>query len=294
MTRPYALALHGGAGVNPGRDYAEVEAHLRIVVDAGKAKLAEGALALDVVEWAVAQLESSGLYVAGRGAAPNTAGVVEFDAAIVDGTTMRAGSVCAIQDVVSPIGAARAVLEKTPHVMLAGNGATLFAREQRLALIADSGQYFTMPVGVVQADIDAEATGLNHGTVGAVACDREGRLAAATSTGGTFGKRPGRVGDSPIPGVGAWADGTMAGSCTGIGEYFIMAGGAGDVSARMRYAGETLEPACRAMLDTVARLGGDGGIIAMGADAVPVFAWNSRGLKRAAAGSGFATMVAIT
>ncbi len=294
MTKPFALALHGGAGVNPGRDYAEVEAHLRTLVEAGKKRLAAGASALDAVEWAVAELEASGLYVAGRGAAPNKDGVVEFDASIMDGAAMRAGAVCAIQDVVSPVKAARAVMDKTPHVLLAGAGATHFAHDHGLELIENAAQYFRMPIGVQQADIDAEAAELSHGTVGAVACDERGRLAAATSTGGTFGKRPGRVGDTPIPGIGTWADGQMAGSCTGIGEYFILAGGAGDVAARMRYAGLALEPACHAMLKTVARLGGDGGIIAMSADAVPAFAWNSHGLKRAAAGALFPTLVGIT
>jgi len=294
MTKPFALALHGGAGVNPDRDYSEVEAHLRVVVEAGKDRLAAGASALDVVEWAVAELEASGLYVAGRGSAPNKAGVVEFDASIMDGSAMRAGAVCAIQNVVSPVKAARTVMDETPHVLLAGAGATLFAHQHGLDLIGNAEQYFRMPVGVQQGDIDAEAEALSHGTVGAVACDGHGRLAAATSTGGTFGKRPGRVGDTPIPGIGTWADSTMAGSCTGIGEYFIIAGGAGDVSARMRYAGLPLQSACRAMLETVARLGGDGGIIAMDADAMPAFAWNSHGLKRAAAGSRIPTLVAIT
>jgi len=294
MTRPFALALHGGAGVNPERDYAEVEAHLRLVVEAGKARLAANASALETVEWAVAELEASGLYVAGRGSAPNKAGVVEFDASIMDGSAMRAGAVCAIQNVVSPVRAARAVMDKTPHVLLAGSGATQFAQEHGLDLIEDAGHYFRMPVGVQQADIDAETSALSHGTVGAVACDKQGRLAAATSTGGTFGKRPGRVGDTPIPGIGSWADEMVAASCTGIGEYFILAGGAGDVAARMRYAGTELEVACRAMLATVARLGGDGGIIAMDADAMPALAWNSQGLKRAAAGSRIPTLVAIT
>jgi L-asparaginase/beta-aspartyl-peptidase (threonine type) len=293
MTHASALVLHGGAGVNAARDYAEVEAHLREVVEAGKARLLAGASALDTVEWAVAALEESGLYVAGRGAAPNSDGIVEFDASIMDGARVRAGAVSAIRDVRSPVAAARAVMERTPHVLLAGDGATSFAREEELALIGDGRDYFRMPVGVLQADIDAESAALSHGTVGAVACDGEGRLAAATSTGGTFGKRPGRVGDTPLPGIGTWADAAMAASCTGIGEYFILAGGAGDVAARMRYGGEALGAACRAMLDRVAALGGDGGIIAIDAKGQPAFAWNSGGLKRAAAGSHIPTFVGI-
>ena len=293
MKTATVLALHGGAGVNPGRDYAEVETHLRGLVEAGKQRLAEGASALDVVEWAVCELEASGLYVAGRGAAPNAGGVVEFDASIMDGSRLRAGAVSAIQDVVSPVSAARAVMELTPHVLLAGDGASRFAWDTGLERIGNRRDYFRMPVGVLQTDIDAETAALGHGTVGAVARDLDGRLASATSTGGTFGKRPGRVGDTPLIGIGTWADDAMAASCTGVGEYFILAGGAGDVAARMRYGGMPLDQACRAMLDRVADLGGDGGIIAIDARGQPSLAWNSPGLKRAVAGSHLPTMVGI-
>jgi isoaspartyl peptidase/L-asparaginase-like protein (Ntn-hydrolase superfamily) len=280
--------------VNPDRDYAEVEAHMLGLVKAGAARLEAGATALDTVQWAVEALEASGLYVAGRGSAPNREGVVEFDAAIMDGVGPRAGAVAAIRDTRSPIAAARAVMEKTPHVMLAGDGATRFAREMGLPAIGGDAGFFRMPVGVEQADIDVESDMLGHGTVGAVALDRAGRLAAATSTGGLFGKRPGRVGDTPIPGAGTWADGDIAISCTGVGEHFILSGGAGDMAARMRYAGMPARAAADAMLASVARMGGDGGLIAVGADGIPIFAWNSGGLKRAAAGSGLEAMVAIT
>jgi L-asparaginase/beta-aspartyl-peptidase (threonine type) len=294
MTGAYGLVLHGGAGVNPARDYAAVSAHLRDLVEAGAARLDAGASALETVEWAVARLEASGLYVAGRGSAPNSAGEVEFDACIMDGAAMRAGAVCAIRDVKSPIAAARAVLSHTPHVLLAGEGACQFAVERGLAAIGDDPAWFTLPVGVEQADIDAEADMLSHGTVGAVALDREGRLAAATSTGGLFGKRPGRVGDTPIPGIGTWADDAMALSATGIGEHFILAGGVGDVAARMRYAGQGFEAASAAMLARVRSFGGDGGVIAIDAAGLPHFAYNSGGLKRAYAGSRGNTLVAIT
>jgi L-asparaginase / beta-aspartyl-peptidase len=294
MTGRWTLAAHGGAGVNPGRDYAEVEAHMLALVTEGAARLEAGASALDTVQWAVEALEASGLYVAGRGSAPNRAGIVEFDAAIMDGAGPRAGAVAAIRDVRSPVAAARAVLDRTPHVMLAGEGATAFAREMSLPAIDDDPAFFRMPVGVEQADIDAESDLLGHGTVGAVALDRQGHLAAATSTGGLFGKRPGRVGDTPIPGAGTWADGEVAISCTGVGEHFILAGGAGDVAARMRYAGTAARAAADAMLAKVAALGGDGGLIAVGPDGIPMFAWNSGGLKRAAAGSEFEPMAAIT
>jgi L-asparaginase / beta-aspartyl-peptidase len=294
MSNRWTIAVHGGAGVNPDRDYAEAAAHMLGLVTLGSARLEGGATALDTVQWAVEQLEASGLYVAGRGSAPNSAGQVEFDAAIMDGVGPRAGAVAAIQDVRHPIAAARAVMEQTPHVLLVGEGATSFAHQSGLQPIGADPGFFRMPVGVVQADIDAESAGLGHGTVGAVALDRAGRLAAATSTGGLFGKRPGRVGDTPLPGVGTWADRTVAISCTGVGEHFILAGGAADVAARMRYAGAPAKVAADAMLATVKQLGGDGGLIAVGQDGYPVFAWNSGGLKRAAAGSGLKPMAAIT
>jgi len=285
MTSIFALALHGGAGVSPGRDYSEAEAHLAHLAATGRTKLAEGLSALDLVEWAVTELEASGLYVAGRGASPNRAGIVEFDASIMDGALHKAGAVCAIRDVKSPIGAARAVMEQTPHILLAGDGATAFAREKGLPAIGDPAAWFRMPVGVEQADIDAEAESLSHGTVGAVALDLQGRLAAATSTGGLFGKRPGRVGDTPLPGIGTWADSNVALSCTGIGEMFILSGGAGDVAARMRYGSESLASATAAMIARVGELGGDGGVIAIDRFGNHSFAFNSGGMKRAFAGS---------
>jgi isoaspartyl peptidase/L-asparaginase-like protein (Ntn-hydrolase superfamily) len=294
MTDRWTLLLHGGAGVNPGRDYSRVEAHLLALVTEGEARLRAGDWALDVVEWAVADLEASGLYVAGRGSAPNRAGVVEFDAAIMDGQGPRAGAVAAIRDVRSPIAAARAVMEETPHVLLAGEGATAFAREIGLAAIGDDPDFFRLPEGVEPEEMDVPEDALGHGTVGAVALDRAGRLAAATSTGGLFGKRAGRVGDTPLPGAGTWADAGFAGSCTGVGEHFILAGGAADVAARIRYGASAPADAADAMLARVAAMGGDGGIIGLGVDGVPLFAWNSGGMKRAAAGSHVETFVGIT
>jgi L-asparaginase/beta-aspartyl-peptidase (threonine type) len=252
-----------------------------------------GAAALDMVEWAVAEMESSGLYVAGRGSAPNLDGVVEFDASIMDGAAMKAGAVCAIRDVESPIAAARAVLDRSPHVLLAGEGATRFAREMALPSIPDPASFYRMPVGVEQADIDAEAKALAHGTVGAVALDSRGRLAAATSTGGTFGKRRGPVGDTPIPGLGTWADDRVAVSCTGVGEYFILAGGAGEVAACMRLGGADVEAAAAAMIARVGALGGDGGVIALDARGHHAFAFNSAGMKRAICRQDRAAEVAI-
>ena len=186
------------------------------------ARLEAGAKALDVVEFAVAELESSGMYVAGRGSAPNTAGYVELDASIMDGRTREAGAVAAVVGVVNPVRAARCVMEETPHVMLVSKGAREFSTEQGLELVADPDNYYTLPVGVYEHEMREQ----EHGTVGAVALDQSGGLAAATSTGGTFGKLEGRVGDSPLIGPGTWADDDIAISCTGTGEQIIRSGGA--------------------------------------------------------------------
>jgi L-asparaginase / beta-aspartyl-peptidase len=235
------------------------------------------------VEIAVAEMEDSGLFVAGRGSAPNAAGVVEMDASIMDGARHRAGAVCALQGIASPVGAARQVLEATPHVLLAGEGASLFARERGLPLIGDPASFYRTPVGLTQEDIDAEAAALAHGTVGAVALDRQGALAAATSTGGVFGKRPGRVGDTPLPGAGVWAD----------GEDFILGATAYDVAARLRYGGQSLDEACQGAIARIGELGGDGGLIAVNRQGRVSFQFNSPGLKRAVAGSGQVAMAMI-
>lgn len=284
------VALHGGAGVNPARDYREVELHLADLAERIAARLAAGEAALDAVCAAVTEMEESGLYVAGRGSGPNLAGLHEFDASVMDGATGRAGAVAAIRNVRSPILAARAVMERTPHVLLAGEGATAFARLAGLAPLPDPAGWFRLAVGVLPSDLDRASA---HGTVGAVALDATGRLAAATSTGGTFGKMPGRVGDTPIPGAGTWADDRVAISCTGIGEAFILARGAGDVAARIRYGGQPLADAAAAMLARVGALGGDGGLIAVDASGAVAMPFSSAGMKRAVAGPGRETFVAI-
>lgn len=293
MSQNHVIALHGGAGVNPERDYLEVEVHLGKLVRACDAMLASGQSALDTVEHAVSAMEESGLYVAGRGSAPNDQGFVECDAAIMDGTRERAGGVCAAVGIAYPVKAARAVLEKTPYVLLAGDGARAFAVEQGLDTVADPAAHYCLPVGVEAAELLQLDKGLSHGTVGAVALDRSGRLAAATSTGGLLGKRAGRVGDSPMTGIGNWADSEVAISCTGIGEAFIYAGGARDVAARMAYGGASLEGACQAVLDEVARHRGDGGLIAIDKHGSIALPFNSDGMKRAVAGSAITPFVAI-
>jgi L-asparaginase/beta-aspartyl-peptidase (threonine type) len=276
----WAFALHGGAGAVAGRDYAETEAHLAKLGAACRERLAGGARALDVVEYAVTELESCGLYVAGRGSAPNSAGYVELDASIMDGQTREAGAVAAIRDFANPVSVARGVMEQTPHVMLMGTGAVAFARSSGFVEVEDPANYYRLPVGVTHDDVD----GFVHGTVGAVALDHSGALAAATSTGGTFGKLEGRVGDTPLIGPGTWADDNIAISCTGIGEHIIRSGGASSIAFRFR-SGLSLHDAVHEMLDEVKRLGGDAGIIAVTRDGEIEMIYNSEGMKRAAASS---------
>ena len=283
----HALALHGGAGAVAGRDYAITEKHLSELSVECDALLAVGRSALDVVEIAVSELECSGLYVAGRGSAPNNAGYVELDASIMDGPSRAAGAVAALPDFVNPIKIARGVMEETPHVLLAGKGAEEFARSNRFAEVLDPGNYYQLPVGVTRDDIEDAA----HGTVGAVALDRSGALAAATSTGGTFGKHEGRVGDTPLIGAGTWADDDIAISCTGTGEHIIRAGGAISIACRYK-SGVTLNNAINELLHDVKRLGGDAGIIAVTRSAEIVTLYNSAGMKRASVSSQQALQVA--
>jgi len=274
---PVCLAIHGGAGPLKGRDYGREVGHMRGLIEAGRDRLHAGAAALDVVVETIAALEASGFYVAGRGASPNTAGRFELDASLMHGPTKQAGAVASLVGFQSPIQAARAVMERTPHVMLAGDGAAEFAAAQGLERIEDPAAWFT-PAWRAAPRSDGLATG----TVGCVALDAHGALAAGTSTGGVFNKLPGRVGDSPIPGAGVWADARVAVSCTGVGEVFIRAAVASQIAHRMQFGRQSLREAARASLAETAQLGGDGGLIALSAAGQIVMPFNSAGMKRAA------------
>ena len=272
-----ALILHGGAGARRERNYDREVAHMREVVEAMKARLDAGASALDVAVEATVMLEDSGLYVAGRGASPNLAGAYELDASLMDGATRKAGAVAALQGFRNPIVAARAVMDHTPHVMLAGEGAALFALDQGLEPIGDETAWFTR---AGQGEDNHPPGTLAHGTVGCCVLDADGRLAGATSTAGVFGKMPGRVGDTPIPAAGTWADDRIAASGTGQGEYFIRVAATAQVSWRVA-AGQSLAEAARGVIDEIGAMGGDGGLIALDRHGNIAAPFNSQGMKRA-------------
>jgi isoaspartyl peptidase/L-asparaginase-like protein (Ntn-hydrolase superfamily) len=286
------IAIHGGAGVMrkmPRSAAARYEAALNQALEAGYAVLASGGSSLDAVTAAVVALEDDALFNAGRGAVYAADGTHELDASVMDGATLRAGAVAAVSRIRNPVLAARAVMEQSPHVLLAGRGAENFAKEQGLPL-ARPGYFHTA------ARLAALKRGLkrHHGTVGAVALDREGNLAAATSTGGYTGKLPGRVGDSPIIGAGTYADNkTCAVSGTGWGEAFIRVALAHEVSARMRLRGEALQVAARAALGRIARVGGDGGLVAVDRRGNVAMPFNSGGMFRACVNSRGRRLVAI-
>ena len=275
-SRP-ALILHGGAGARRERNYDREVVHMREVVEAMKTLLDGGASALDVAVDAVAMLEDSGLYVAGRGASPNLAGEYELDASLMDGAGRRPGAVAALQGFRSPVRAARAVLDHTPHVMLVGAGAAAFCADQGLERITDPEVWFTR---AGQGEDNHPPGVLAHGTVGCCVLDVQGRLAAATSTAGVFGKMPGRVGDTPIPAAGTWADDRIAASGTGQGEYFMRVAATAQVSWRVA-AGQSLAEAAQGVIDEIGSLGGDGGLIALDREGNIAQPYNSQGMKRA-------------
>jgi L-asparaginase/beta-aspartyl-peptidase (threonine type) len=272
-----SLVIHGGAGAMAGRDYDAELDHMRGLIEAGRDRLRAGGGAVDVVVETVAALEASGLYVAGRGASAGSAGKFELDASLMEGPTRRAGAVAALQGFASPIRAARAVMETTPHVMLAGEGAAAFAAARGLERVGPA--WFT-PARAVETR--AASTGASAGTVGCVALDETGALAAATSTGGTRGKLAGRVGDSPIVGAGIWADSRVAVSCTGVGEYFVRTAAAAQLAFRMSLAGQGLAEAANRALEDVVALGGWGGLIALSSTGEIAMPFRSQGMKRAA------------
>jgi beta-aspartyl-peptidase (threonine type) len=294
MTKGFALAVHGGAGVLPPADMtsdreAAYHGALARVLQAGEAVLAADGTALDAVTAAVTALEDEPLFNAGRGAVFTEDGTHEMDAAIVDGQGRRAGAVAGICGPRNPVHLARAVMERTDHVMMIGEGALSIARDAGLALEEESYFFTQDRWDSLQNTLRMRATGTldddpsrRHGTVGAVARDRAGSLAAATSTGGMTAKRAGRVGDSPIIGAGTFADNaTCAISATGDGEAFIRRVAAHEIDARMRLAGQSLAEAAQHVVQVdLAAHEGSGGLIAIGRDGTIVMPFNCAGMYR--------------
>jgi L-asparaginase / beta-aspartyl-peptidase len=268
---PWRLVIHGGAGserIAHGDPAHEASARrgLANALDAGAAILAAGGSAVDAVEAAARSLEENVCFNAGRGSVLTEQGEVELDAAIMDGRDRRAGAVAGITTTRAPISLARRLMEQGPHVFLAGHAADHFAKAAGLEQVEND--YFVLPERRRQLE-EALAAGsaadpIKYGTIGAVAVDARGNVAAATSTGGITAKRWGRVGDSPLIGAGTYADNRAAAvSATGSGEYFIRAVAAHQLAERVRLGGENLQQALDAVLDDIRSLGGKGGLIAV-------------------------------
>jgi len=301
----FGLAIHGGAGTLPraemrGEQELNYRAGLGEALDAGYAVLEARGTSLDAVTRAVMVLEDNPLFNAGRGSVFTYDGRNELDAAIMDGRTLRAGAVSGLAHIKNPIDLARAVMEHSEYVMLSGAGAEEFALSRGVALVPQS--YFHTPERWRQlervrgGDAGLSPLTISHvGTVGAVALDDDGRLAAATSTGGMTGKRYSRVGDSPIIGAGTYADDrSCAVSATGHGEIFIRAAVAHDICARMRFGGRRLRDAVReVVLEELPALHGEGGVIAIDPSGEIAMEFNSEGMFRASRKSGEEPLIAI-
>ena len=293
MTDTFALAVHGGAGtigraaLTPDIERA-THAGLARALEAGAAVLRDGGAALDAVTAAVCALEDEPLFNAGRGAVFTSAGRHEMDAAVMNGADRRAGAVAGLFGPRNPVRAARAVIERTPHVVLIGEAAERLARDASLPF-EEADYFFTQKRwDALQETLALRARGetskdasVRHGTVGAVARDRLGNLAAATSTGGMTGKAPGRVGDTPVIGAGTLADDVCAVSGTGHGEVFIRFGAAAEISARMRHLGESLDMATAHVVHRIlAPNDGSGGLIAVDRHGNVALPFNSEGMYR--------------
>ena len=301
----FGLAIHGGAGTLPRAEMGgEIERKYRsglaAALDAGYAVLQRGGTSLDAVTRSVTVLEDNPLFNAGLGAVFTYDGANELDAAIMDGRSLKAGAVCGVTHIRNPIELARTVMEHSDYVMLSGAGAEEFALSRGFTLVPRS--YFYTPERWRQlerirgGDAGLSALTISHvGTVGAVALDGDGRLAAATSTGGMTGKRYNRIGDSPIIGAGTYADDrSCAVSATGHGEVFIRAAVAHDICSRMRFGGRTFSTAVReVVLEELPALQGEGGVIAIDRHGDIAMEFNSEGMFRASKKSGEEAQIAI-
>lgn len=296
MNKKLALAIHGGAGtlvkgmMTADKEKAYKEA-LQNALDNGYAVLVNGGTALDAVEESVKCLEDSPLFNAGKGSVFTANGTHEMDASVMDGNTLKAGAVALVKGIKNPVMLARDVMQKSEHVFLAGAGAMEFAKQLNYTLEEDNYFYDQLRYDQWQEIKGSDAFKLDHsvkkdgkfGTVGAVALDQAGNIAAATSTGGMTNKKFGRVGDSPLIGAGTYANNkTCAVSCTGSGEYFIRGVVAYDVSALMEYKGLSLKEAAEeVILKRIRTIGGDGGLIAINRNGEIAMPFNTEGMYRA-------------
>lgn len=284
----WRLVIHGGAGVilrenmTPEREAAYTAA-LETALEAGANVLRDGGSALDAVQAAVIPMEDDALFNAGHGAVFTAAAEHELDASIMSGAQRDAGAVAGVKRVKNPILAARAVMDQSEHVMFAGAGADAFAESIGLEMVdnayfdTDRRRQSLERVLRERARTDAD----RHGTVGAVAIDKDGNLAAATTTGGMTAKAAGRIGDSPLIGAATYAqNGVCAVSATGHGEYFIRVAVAKTICARVELAGDSVGEAAQSALDQVAELGGDGGVVVIGGDGQYEYVFNSKGMYR--------------
>ena len=294
----FGLALHGGAGTLPRTEMSDerergYRAGLSSALSAGYSVLESGGCSLDAVTGAILALEDDPLFNAGRGSVFTLDGRNELDASIMEGGSLRAGAVCGLRHIKNPISLARAVMERSDFVLLCGTGAEDFARDQGIEFVP--AEYFHTAARWQQleriraGDAGLSALTISHvGTVGAVALDSSGRLAAGTSTGGMTGKRYGRIGDSPLIGAGTYADDrSCAVSATGHGEMFIRAAVAHDIGARMRYGMRDLVTSVREVVfGELSRLNGEGGVVAIDRNGEIAMEFNSQGMFRASRKSG--------
>jgi L-asparaginase / beta-aspartyl-peptidase len=286
----FVLVAHSGAGDYSKMTPQVIEARrdgMVKAIRAGYAILARGGTSLDAVEATIRVMEDSGLYDAGRGAYYTKEGVPEMDAAIMDGRTLQAGSVGSVKHIANPIHLARLVMEKTPHVLLVGEGAEEFAKSQGIELVSPYYFYTEREWKRFQDAEKKKKEGDGHGTVGVVALDQAGNLAAGTSTGGTVLKMPGRVGDSPIIGAGTYANNeSCAVSATGTGEYFMRNVVASDICARVRYLRVSLAQAADdVVMRELVEQHGDGGVIALDRNGDVATPFNTTGMMTGVAGA---------
>jgi L-asparaginase / beta-aspartyl-peptidase len=297
----YALIIHGGAGIEKG-DFTPAEENqiretMKQAALKGKQILSSGGTSLDAVEGVIRMLEDAPLFNAGKGAVFTNAGTNELDAAIMDGSNLKAGAVAGVTHIKNPISLARLVMEKSKHVLLAREGAEAFAKENGVSLV-DPKYFFTEKRWQQLEKAKAEEKEKNQpapvstpqtqqprkelGTVGVVALDTHGNIAAGTSTGGLTNKRFGRIGDSPIIGAGTYANNLTCGvSASGTGEYFIRSVAAYDVSALMEYKGLTVQQSAEQVIDKITKMGGDGGLIALDSKGHVIVRFNTPGMTTA-------------